>query len=105
MNDYKEPYSWWGGSARATPRSIVQLMDGGVLDAQLGGVLWAALSRRASVLVAAASKGAGATTVLTALLDLLPSDTDRIFLRGWEETFDFAQRFRPERSYALVNKL
>ena len=33
--------------------------------------------------------GAGKTTTLTALLDLMPHDTRRVYLRGHYENFDF----------------
>lgn len=106
MQDYREPYSWWGGGPGGAPfRSITQLILDGEVDCPLAGLLWTALTRRASLLVTSSAPRTGKTTLLTALLDFLPPGVDRIFLRGWDETFDFTRHFSPLNSYLLVNKL
>jgi energy-coupling factor transporter ATP-binding protein EcfA2 len=59
------------------------------IDSWTAGNLWAALARRRSLAVVAGASGVGKTTLLTALLDFLPSPTRRIYLRGCFETFTF----------------
>lgn len=102
----REPYGWWGNALLAPePRSIVQLIDAGCLDARVAALLWLLLERRASLIVAAAAPGAGKTTTLTALADFLPPDTRRLYLRGWAETFAFVGEADPRRSYILCNEI
>lgn len=106
MIDYTEPFSWWGGQwSQPQPQTVVELIRDGVLDAPLAGLLWSALARRATVVVASGPQSTGKTTVLTALLDFIPQPITRLFLRGWHENFEFAGRYRPERSYLLVNEI
>lgn len=101
-----EPYSWWGYHWHAPePRSIAALIAAGTLDAGTAALLWLALERRASLVVAARAPHAGKTTVLTALLDFLPADTTRYYLRGWSETFDFLDHADPRRGYILCNEI
>jgi hypothetical protein len=83
-----ERAAWWGpfaGSAR--PRSIVELIRAGTIDAELAALLWMMLEARLPVIVAAGPRSAGKTTTLTALLDFLPPGIRRIQLRGWAEDF------------------
>lgn len=72
-----------------TPRSIVELIRSGTLDAELAAMLWLLIEGRVPVIVAAHEPGAGKTTLLTALLDFLPPDVRRIELAGASETFDW----------------
>ena len=85
----------------------MQIMNAGSADSDIMALLWAMLARRASVLVAAEPPMAGKTTTLTALLDLMPADTKRVYLRGHYETFDFASEpdADPENSYILANEM
>ena len=88
MDLTSERAAWWGpfaGSAR--PRSIVELIRAGTLDAELAALLWMMLEARLPVIVAAGPRSAGKTTTLTALLDFLPPGIRRIQLRGWAEDF------------------
>jgi len=50
---------------------------------------------------------AGKTTTLTALLDLTPPQTERVYLRGHYETFDFVddQEVNPRNTYVLANEM
>ena len=108
MDDYEEPFGWWGWHWQPpVPLSIMQIIDAGSTDTDLMSLLWAMLSRRASVLVAAEPPMAGKTTTLTALLDLLPPDTRRVYLRGHYETFDFVRDkdAEPHRTYVLANEM
>lgn len=75
----------------ATPphRSIVELIDGGVLDAELAALSWLLIEARLPVVVAGLQRGAGKTTVLEALLDFLPPTVRRVDLRGIAEDFSW----------------
>ncbi len=108
MDDYEEPFGWWGWHWQPpVPLSIMQIIDAGSTDTDMMAVLWAMMARRASVLVAAEPPMAGKTTTLTALLDLTPPDTRRVYLRGHYETFDFLRdpRCDPARTYVLANEM
>ncbi|HKP54593.1 MAG TPA: hypothetical protein VJ183_18300 [Chloroflexia bacterium] len=108
MDEHEEPFGWWGWHWQPPqPLSIMQIIDAGSTDTHLMALLWAMLSRRASVIVAAEPPMAGKTTTLTALLDLLPPDTKRVYLRGHYETFDFARNPEadPHNTYVLANEM
>jgi hypothetical protein len=82
--------AWWGFHPPAGgARSLVELIAERTLDAELAALLWLLLEARVSVVVAAAPPLAGKTTLLTALLDLLPAGTERVVLRGAAEDFDW----------------
>jgi hypothetical protein len=94
-------YSWWGpGNVVPRPLSVVELIDGGSLDARIS----AFLEQRASIVVAAPS-GAGKTTMLTALLGFLPADVETIYLQGWYERFSFLDQRDPTATYLLCNEI
>ncbi|MDQ6692860.1 MAG: hypothetical protein M3014_00330 [Chloroflexota bacterium] len=108
MDDQEEPYGWWGWHWQPpVPLSVMQLILAGSADTDLMALIWAMLSRRASVMVAAEPPMAGKTTTLTALLDLLPADTRRVYLRGHYETFDFVkdEGADPHHTYVLANEM
>jgi hypothetical protein len=75
----------------ATPprRSVVELIGGGVLDAELAALAWILVEARLPLIVAGMARSAGKTTLLEALLDFLPSAIRRIDLAGVDETFDW----------------
>ena len=107
-DEQEEPFGWWGWHWQPpVPLSVMQIIEAGSADTRLMALVWAMLSRRASVLVAAEPPMAGKTTTLTALLDLLPPDTRRVYLRGHYETFDFAQdeEADPAHTYVLANEM
>jgi hypothetical protein len=105
--NYEQPFNWWGyRSSPDRPLSIVELISRGALDEQVAAFLWIALERHASLIVAATPQEAGKTTMLTALLDFLPPETERIYLRGWYERFEFLNEDRdPSRTYLLSNEI
>jgi hypothetical protein len=75
-------------SAGAPPRrSIVELIAGGVIDAELAALAWILVEARLPLVVAGLLQGAGKTTLFEALLDFLPSTTRRIELAGEGEDF------------------
>ncbi len=85
--------------------SIPELIRAGDLDTRVAALLWALMDRRASVIIAAMPRLAGKTTLLTAMLDFLPEDTDRIYLRGTWEDFDFLENTEASHGYLLINEL
>jgi hypothetical protein len=72
-----------------TPRSIVELIAAGVLDAELAATLWSLIEGRVPLVVAAEAPGAGKSTLLGALLEFLPPGVRTIELAGSTETFDW----------------
>lgn len=105
---YHEPFHWWGpGWDAPAGRSMGDLLRNGTIDPGTGAVLWAALARRKSVAVVAGPSGAGKTTMLTALLEFLPPDTNRLYLRGCFESFAFLSDSAviPSASVMLVNEI
>jgi hypothetical protein len=72
-----------------TPRSIVELLRAGTLDAELAATLWLLIEGRVPIIVAAAGRGEGKSTLLGALLDFLPPGMRTIELEGAMETFDW----------------
>jgi hypothetical protein len=72
-----------------TPRSIVELIRAGTLDAELAALLWVLIEGRVPLVVAAEAQGAGKTTLLEALLAFLPPGVRTMELAGAMETFDW----------------
>ena len=105
---YTEPFWWWGpGWATPVPRGIGELLRDETIDSWTAANLWAALARRRSVAVVAGPSGVGKTTLLTALLDFLPSRTHRIYPRGCFETFAFLSDpvFVAAETAVLINEI
>jgi hypothetical protein len=71
------------------PRSVVELIRVGTLDAQLAATLWVLIEGRVPIVVAAEGQGAGKTTLLDALLVFLAPGVRAIELAGAAETFDW----------------
>jgi hypothetical protein len=72
-----------------TPRSIVELIRGGTLDAELAATLWLLIEGRVPVIVAAAEQGTGKSTLLSALVGFLPPAIRIVELEGATESFDW----------------
>jgi energy-coupling factor transporter ATP-binding protein EcfA2 len=105
---YDEPYFWWGpGWHTPKPRGIAELLQDGTIDPLSAATLWAALERRRSLAVIAGPSGVGKTTLLTALLEFLPADTKRVYLRGCFESFAFLSdpTVDAEKTALLVNEI
>jgi hypothetical protein len=84
------PPGWWNFQpAPPHPRSIVELIRQGTLDAELAGLLWLLVEARVPVIVAAERGRTGKTTLLESLHDFLPPGTRRIELAGVTETFEW----------------
>ena len=108
MDDQEEPFGWWGWHWQPPiPLSIMQIVEAGSADTGILALLWAMLSRRASIIVAAEPPMAGKTTTLTALLDLMPPESRRVYLRGHYETFEFTTQADadPFNTYVLANEM
>ena len=71
------------------PRSIVELLRAGTLDAELAATVWVLLEGRVPLIVAAPGRHAGKTTLLNALLDFLPPELAIHELSGIDESFDW----------------
>lgn len=105
---YAEPFAWWGPVwTPSSTRTAADLVRDGTLSAEIGGLLWALLARRASVVVAAERAGAGKTTLLGALLDFYPGHSRRLYLRGCYEPFAFLDDpgIDPAAALLLVNEI
>jgi hypothetical protein len=78
-----------------------------MIDTWAAANLWAALARRRSLVVVAGASSVGKTTLLTALLDFLPANTRRLYLRGCFETFAYMAdpTVNPLESALLVNEI
>jgi len=102
----EHPPEWWGWPWRLPrPLTVTELIAARSLDAPLAALLWLALERRASMLVAAGPNGAGKTVTLSALLEFLPPDIRRVHLRGMAEDFAFVADAEPAHTYLLVNEI
>ncbi|HEY8818206.1 MAG TPA: hypothetical protein VIM25_05240 [Candidatus Limnocylindrales bacterium] len=105
------------------PRSIVELIRAGTLDAELAAQLWMLIEARVPLIVAAEAQGTGKSTLLGALLDFLPPGVHLVELAGEAETFAWlpqaselgwpgrprrtpgAEPVRPETTIILANEL
>jgi hypothetical protein len=106
MRAANQPVSWWGWHWEPpVPLSIVQILQAGNMPPRLAAMLWLALERGASLIVAADPPSAGKTATLTALLSLTPPETVAYFTRGVGETFALPPRSDAHPTYILVNEM
>ena len=76
MRALNQPTSWWGWHWEPpVPMSIIEIVNAGNLNARLAAMLWIAMERGASLIVAAEPPSSGKTTTLSALLAFTPPDT------------------------------
>lgn len=88
MADISSPEGRWAfRPIPPEPRSIVELIRTGVLDAELAAQLWLLIEARVPVIVAAQVRGVGKSTLLGALLAFLPDGIRLIELAGEDEDF------------------
>ena len=89
MKALNQPESWWGwhGWNQPEPLSITQIIASGTLTTRIAALLWLAVERGRSLILAADPPGAGKTTILTALLAFARPESSVYFTRGWGETF------------------
>lgn len=103
---YEKPFSWWGYQWSPTEaRSLPWLVQAGSLDAQSAAFLSLAIETRRNLVVAALPHQAGKSTLLTALLDFLPPETQPIYVRGLYERFEFVTDTAPDNVYILCNEI
>jgi hypothetical protein len=67
----------------------VELLRDGVLDSELAATIWVLLEGRVPLIVGAAGRHAGKTTLLKALLDFLPPELTTRELAGIDEQFEW----------------
>ncbi len=70
-------------------RSIVRLIGDGTVDGELAAQLWLLIDGRVPIVVASDDDPAGASMVLAALLDFLPSVVSIVELAGPAESFSW----------------
>jgi len=106
MRALNQPTSWWGWHWEPpTPMSIIELINAGNMNARLAAMLWIAMERGASLIVAAEPPSSGKTTTLSALLAFTPPDTAVYFTRGQGETFSLPPRSDSYPTYILINEM
>lgn len=105
---YGEPFHWWG-PGWSVPRmlGVQDLLRDGTIDRKSAALLWAVMARRRSLVVVGGPGGLGKTTLLTALCQLLPPTTTRLYARGCYETFAFLDdpHVEPHESALLINEI
>jgi energy-coupling factor transporter ATP-binding protein EcfA2 len=84
---YPHPGSAWHDPRSPAPRSVVELIRDGTLDASLGALLWLLVEGRVPLVVAAGPSGTGKSTLLHALLAFLPRDARTREVAGYAEDF------------------
>lgn len=77
----------WHDPRAPIPRSIVELVRDGTLDASTTALLWVLVEARVPLVVAAGPSGTGKSTLLQALLAFLPPGTPTRELAGYAEDF------------------
>lgn len=107
MKRYHQPYGWWGGHWGHTPvpLSLVQLVEAGTLDLRLAALLWLLVERKGSFIVASEPPLAGKTTLLTALIAMLPPSYEVVYPWGWREDFAWLEETQPQKTYIMVNEI
>ncbi len=98
---------WWRGGFFEPPEpiSILELVNFGSLDLRLAGILWLMMERRASVVVAAGPSNAGKSTLLGALMDLLPPGVEQIHLMNTVEDIIFSEDTVPANTYLVASEI
>lgn len=88
MRTINDASGWWGPPGRvASPLPITTLIEAKTLSPELTALLWTLLEDGASLIVAAGPQSAGKTTLLTALLSLLPPSVVAYYTQGFGESF------------------
>ena len=88
----------------AEPFSILELVNTATLDLHLAAILWMMMEQRSSIIVGAGPNFAGKTTMLNALLDLLPPNMKRIYLHGEYHDFSFVKTAIPSETYLVAEE-
>jgi hypothetical protein len=105
MKLYNRPFHWWGDMwTKPGTRTLEDLIDQGVLDSAKADWLVNHIRTGKSLLVAAEASRAGKSTLAYALLQKLPGNRERIYIRGTFEPFDWLKGSKPEDVVLLVNE-
>ncbi|MDA1188340.1 MAG: hypothetical protein O2854_01475 [Chloroflexi bacterium] len=97
---------WWGAKDREKGRhSVLELVKKGTIDIETTAVLWLLMERKGSVVIASETPETGRTTLLSALLDLLPPSYTPIYLYGKDPDLAELKESDPESSYVLAPEL
>ena len=95
MDNTLAPRGWWGSHrSPPQPRSIVELIRAGTIDAEVAALVWLLVEARVPLIVAAERSRTGKSTLLEALLDFMPPGAQRRELDGVAETFDWLAHAR-----------
>ena len=105
MTSRQAPSGWWGRDQGGERLSLLDLIRNGTLDVRAAALLWLMVENKASIVVGAAPQLAGKTTLLTALVDLVPPWYEKVYTRGRDEDFSFLQTTDPSTTYVLVPEL
>ena len=107
MPSYQDDPSWWGGVAARDREglSLVGLVQNGTLDLRIASLLWLLAENKASIVVAAGPRLVGKTTLLMAIVDLLPPWYLKVLTRGRQEDFSFLAQTDPVKTVILVPEL
>jgi hypothetical protein len=84
---------------------LAALVQNGTLDLDLAAMLWLTVAHRGSIVVAAAPRLAGKTTLLSAVTDLVAPDVEVVYTHGEAEDFAFLQDTQPQRTLIVVNEV
>lgn len=80
---------WAVRPVQQEPRSIVELIRTGTLDAELAATIWLLIEERVPLLVAGSGHSVGRSTLLAALLDFVPPEQRVMEVSGADETFEW----------------
>lgn len=107
MRALNQPESWWGwhGYNHPQPLSITEILRAGTMPPRVAAILWLAMERGRSIILAADPPGAGKTTILTALLTFAPPDAAVYFTRGWGEQFRLPPPNGDAPIYIMINEI
>jgi hypothetical protein len=103
---WAEPFFWWGPIWHAPdPRPMRSLVGSGMLSREIAALLIALVEQGQSVIVASERSAAGKSTLLWSLLDFVPSEVSRIYVRGSYEPFDFVDQTDPGTAIICINEI
>ncbi len=107
MKALNQPESWWGwhGWNQPQPLSITEILQADTMTPRVAALLWIAMERGASIVLAADPPGAGKTTILTAMLAFARPEASVYFTRGWGETFKLPPIEDGAPTYIMVNEI
>lgn len=103
---WRQPFHWWGPPWHSPePKSLVELVELGMLTARQVDWLVYHLDLGGSLIVAAVPQGAGKSTLADALIAGLHSKRIMVYVRGMFEPFDWVNATDQESTTLLVNEI